>query len=62
MVRVMTATLVKVGEGAIEPEEVEKILKERDRRKAPFLAPPDGLYLEKVYYENYPFSSKKEVI
>jgi len=62
MVRVMTATLVKVGEGDIEPEEVEKILKERDRRKAPFLAPPDGLYLEKVYYENYPFSSKKEVI
>ncbi len=55
MVRVIVATLVKVGEGKLEPEEVGEILKGRDRRRAPFLASPDGLYLEKVFYEDYPY-------
>jgi len=55
MVRVMVATLVKVGEGKLRPEEVKEILEERNRERAPFLAPPDGLYLEKVFYEDYPY-------
>jgi len=55
MVRVMVAALVKVGEGKLRPEEVKEILEEKNRERAPFLAPPDGLYLEKVFYEDYPY-------
>jgi len=55
MVRVMTAVLVEVGKGRLKPEDVETIREKRDRSYAPFLAPPDGLYLEKVYYEDYPY-------
>ncbi|WP_457678801.1 tRNA pseudouridine(38-40) synthase TruA [Thermovibrio sp.] len=55
MVRVMVATLVKVGEGKLEPEEVKEILEARNRERAPYLAPAEGLYLEKVYYEDYPY-------
>ncbi len=55
MVRVMVATLVEVGRGKLKPTEVKEILEERNRERAPFLAPPDGLYLEKVYYRDYPY-------
>ncbi len=55
MVRVMVATLVEVGKGRLKPRDVERIREERDRKVAPFLAPPDGLYLEKVYYDDYPY-------
>ncbi len=55
MVRIIVATLVKVGAGKLSPEDVKNILESRDRTSAPYLAPPDGLYLEKVYYEDYPF-------
>jgi tRNA pseudouridine38-40 synthase len=55
MVRVMVATLVEVGRGKLKPTEVKEILEERNRERAPFLAPPDGLYLEKVYYGDYPY-------
>ncbi|MEO2065588.1 MAG: tRNA pseudouridine(38-40) synthase TruA [Desulfurobacteriaceae bacterium] len=55
MVRVMVATLVKVGEGKLKPEDVKEILEGRNRERAPFLAPADGLYLEKVFYEDYPY-------
>ncbi|MEO2068293.1 MAG: tRNA pseudouridine(38-40) synthase TruA [Desulfurobacteriaceae bacterium] len=55
MVRIMVATLIEVGKGRLSPEEVKEIREKRDRKFAPFLAPPDGLYLEKVYYEDYPY-------
>ncbi len=55
MVRVMVATLVEVGKERLKPEEVKKIREEKDRKAAPFLAPPEGLYLEKVYYDDYPY-------
>ncbi len=55
MVRVIVATLVKVGEGKLKAEEVKEILEAKDRRRAPYLAPAEGLYLEKVYYEDYPY-------
>jgi tRNA pseudouridine38-40 synthase len=50
MVRIMVAVLVEVGKGNLEPEDVLEIREARDRKKAPFLAPPDGLYLVKVHY------------
>jgi tRNA pseudouridine38-40 synthase len=51
MVRSLVGTLVAVGEGRVEPEEVAGILAARDRRAAGGrLAPPHGLTLERVVY------------
>jgi len=55
MVRVMVATLVEVGKGELPPSALKEILEAKDRSAAPYLAPPDGLYLEKVYYGDYPY-------
>jgi len=54
MIRVIVATLVEVGKGKLKPENVKEILEARDRKSAPFLAEPYGLYLERVYYEKTP--------
>lgn len=50
MVRIMTAVLVKVGEGTITPEQAKAILEGKDRLKAPWTAPAEGLYLQKIFY------------
>lgn len=52
MVRIMVGTLIKVGNGRLEPEEVAKILAERDRKHAGQTAPASGLYLWQVFYDN----------
>ena len=51
MVRIIAGTLVEVGLGNIEPEEIATIIKEKDRAKAGKTLPPQGLYLVKVEYE-----------
>ncbi len=43
-------TLVEVGLGNIEPEEIPCIIEARDRSKAGKTLPPQGLYLVKVEY------------
>lgn len=50
MVRIITGTLVDVGLGKIKPEYVKTILESKDRQLAGHTAPPQGLYLAKVYY------------
>ncbi|MDK3160820.1 tRNA pseudouridine(38-40) synthase TruA [Kamptonema cortianum] len=50
MVRCLTGTLVAVGQGKLQPQDVRRILKARDRRLAAVTAPPDGLYLVRVFY------------
>ncbi|MHC9542727.1 MAG: tRNA pseudouridine(38-40) synthase TruA [Vulcanimicrobiota bacterium] len=50
MVRMMVATLVRVGLGKMEPEEVRRILEARDPGLVHTPAPPGGLYLVKVHY------------
>lgn len=50
MVRIITGTLVDVGAGKIPPEELPAIIEGRDRTRAGHTAPPQGLYLAKVYY------------
>ena len=52
MVRIIAGTLAYVGTGRIEPEEIETILASRDRRLAGVTAPPHGLYMAQVSYEN----------
>ncbi len=50
-VRIMTGTLVEVGKGLRSPADMAALLGARDRRKAGPTAPPEGLCLEKVWYE-----------
>jgi len=50
MVRIMTGTLVEIGRGKREPEEIKSIIEGRDRTLAGHTAPPYGLYLKEVYY------------
>lgn len=50
-VRIMAGTLVEVGRGRRSAESLEGVLSSNDRRKAGMTAPPQGLCLEKVWYE-----------
>ncbi len=50
MVRIITGTLLEVGFGRMEPDQVKEILESRDRRFAGPTAPPQGLCLMKVDY------------
>lgn len=50
MVRILTGTLVEVGQGLRKPEEMTEILEGQDRTKAGRLMPPEGLTLESVEY------------
>lgn len=51
MVRIICGTLVEVGIGNLEPEEIPNIIESKDRAKAGKTLPPQGLYLVKVEYE-----------
>lgn len=50
MVRIMVGTLLDISSGKIEKGKVSEIIKAENREKAGFTAPPEGLYLNKVYY------------
>ncbi len=52
MVRAIVGTLVKVGRGDWPAERVAQVLKSRDRAQAGETAPPQGLYLLGVNYED----------
>lgn len=51
MVRIISGTLVDVGLGKIQPEEIKKIIKLKDRNLAGKTMPPNGLYLVNVEYD-----------
>ena len=51
MVRIIVALMLKVGEGRFKPEDIKRILDGKERRLAPFVAAPQGLYLWKVHYD-----------
>lgn len=58
MVRIMVGTLVYVGLGKIKVEEIDSIIKSLDRRNAGPTAPPGGLYLKKICYDEYSFMNE----
>ena len=51
MVRIISGTLVEVGLGKIEPNEIKTIIDSQKRENAGKTLPPQGLYLIKVEYE-----------
>ena len=51
MVRIIAGTLVEVGMGDLEPENIEKIIKSKKRENAGKTLQPQGLYLVSVEYE-----------
>lgn len=50
MVRSLVGTLLRVGQGKISSDDFKEILESRTRNKHVITAPPQGLYLEKVFY------------
>ena len=50
MVRIIVGTLLEVAEKKLEPEDILEIIKIKDRKAAGRTAPPQGLYLNKVFY------------
>ncbi len=50
MVRILTGTLIEVGTGSIAVDSVPGILESKDRSRAGFTAPAEGLCLESVSY------------
>lgn len=50
MVRIIVGTLIEVGQGRIEPEEISEILKKKNRIYAGKTAKPNGLMLYNVEY------------
>ena len=51
MVRIMVGTLLRVSQGKFAVEDIPAIIAACDRDKAGPTAPPEGLYLNQVFYE-----------
>ncbi|BCB96981.1 tRNA pseudouridine synthase A [Dissulfurispira thermophila] len=50
MVRNIVGTLVEIGKGKIEPEDIKKIINSKKRNLAGPTSPAKGLFLEKVFF------------
>ena len=50
MVRNIVGTLIEVGKGNINVDEIPRIIDKKDREAAGPTAPPEGLYLKEVFY------------
>lgn len=50
MVRIMVGTLLRVSQGKIQPDDIPKIIESKNRFNAGPTAPPEGLYLNRVFY------------
>lgn len=51
MVRIIAGTLIKVGQGQLEPAEIPKIIDGKNRELAGPTAPARGLALVEINYE-----------
>ncbi len=51
MVRIMVGTLLSINEGKLSADSIADIIKARSREAAGPTAPPQGLYLNEVFYD-----------
>lgn len=59
MVRIMVGTMLRVAQGKLEPQDITRILQAQDRGAAGPTAPPQGLYLKKVFYKDVNIDAKR---
>lgn len=50
MVRIIVGTLIEAGDGQRDAASVRGAIESKDRAKAGFTAPPQGLYLKSIYF------------
>lgn len=50
MARILVGTLIEVGRGTIDPNDIPSIIESKDREKAGPTAEPAGLFLQEVLY------------
>ena len=50
MVRAIVGTLLEIGKGKLKPEDMKSIIEAKDRGKAGYSVPAQGLFLEEVRY------------
>ncbi|MFR3687305.1 MAG: tRNA pseudouridine synthase A, partial [Enterococcus sp.] len=50
MVRILTGTLIAIGDGTLPPEVIDQVLAEKVRQAAGETVPSHGLFLDEVYY------------
>lgn len=50
MVRIIVGTAVDISDGKIDVSQIDKVFETKERSLAGITAPPDGLYLNKVFY------------
>lgn len=50
MVRAIVGTLLEIGKGKLKPEEMQQIIKAKDRSQAGFSVPAKGLFLDRIVY------------
>lgn len=53
MVRIMVGTMVDIGKGRFDAKIIKEALEQGERNDLGVTAPPDGLYLVKVFYEPF---------
>ncbi|QGG49156.1 tRNA pseudouridine(38-40) synthase TruA [Heliorestis convoluta] len=58
MVRIIAGTLIDVGKGKIDPTQIKEIIQRKERSRAGTTAPPQGLCLLKVWYNELDFPFK----
>ncbi len=51
MVRIIVGTLADIGLGRLDPDEMPEIINSCSRQRAGHTAPPQGLYLAEVYFD-----------
>ena len=62
MCRGIVGTLIQVGLGKFQPDEIERMLSKKDRRVAGMTAPAHGLVLWKVFYKRAPAANKSKSV
>lgn len=58
MIRILVGTLLQIGDGLKPVDELQRLLSVKDRNQAGPTAPPQGLYMMRVEYQEDPFKKQ----